>query len=108
MRRSVIAITGNSATLDQESSVIYGALNHQITPRLTGNITGQIQYSSFNGGAANNQSQTWYSVGLNLAYSITPHVSAEIGYNYDDVNSVAVYAPGYERNRVYLGVTGTY
>jgi len=105
---SVIAITGNTATLDQESSVVYAALNHQITPRLTGNITGQIQYSSFNGGAVNNQSQTWYSVGLNLAYSITPHVSAEIGYNYDDLTSVAVYAPGYERNRVYLGVTGTY
>ncbi|HXR48799.1 MAG TPA: outer membrane beta-barrel protein [Candidatus Limnocylindrales bacterium] len=105
---SVIAITGNTATLDQESSVVYAALNHQITPRLTGNITGQIQYSSFNGGAVNNQSQTWYSVGLNLAYSITPHVSAEIGYNYDDLTSIALYAPGYERNRVYLGVTGTY
>ncbi len=49
--------------------MVYGALNHQITPRLTGNITGQIQYSTFNGGAVNSQSQTWYSVGLNLAYS---------------------------------------
>jgi hypothetical protein len=95
-------------TEDQESSVVYAALNHQITPKLTGNITGQIQYSSFNGGAVDGQSQTWYSVGLNLAYSFNPHVSAEIGYNYDDVTSAGAFAPGYDRNRVYLGVTGTY
>ncbi len=104
----VVAPLGGKITEDQESSVVYGALNHQITPRLTGNITGQIQYSTFNGGAADNQSQTWYSVGLNLAYSFNPHVSAEIGYNYDDVTSAGAFAPGYDRNRVYLGVTGTY
>ncbi|MGA9778193.1 MAG: outer membrane beta-barrel protein [Verrucomicrobiia bacterium] len=105
---SVVAISGNSVTLDQESSVVYATLNHQITPRLAGNITGQIQYSTFNGGAADGQSQTWYSVGLNLAYTINPHVSAEIGYNYDDVNSPASIQAGYDRNRIYLGVTGTY
>ena len=46
-------------------------------------------------------------VGLNLAYIFNPHVSADIGYNYDDVTSVTV-QPGYNRNRVYVGVTGTY
>jgi len=105
---SIIAISGNKATLDEESSVVYAALNHQITPRLTGNLTGQIQYSTFNGGSVDGQSQTWYSVGLNLAYTITPHVSAEIGYNFDDVTSAGAAVPGYDRNRVYLGVTGTY
>jgi hypothetical protein len=105
----VVAPTASGKiTEDEESSVVYGALNHQITPRLTGNITGQIQYSTFNGGAADGQSQTWYSVGLNLAYSFNPHVSAEIGYNYDDVTSAGAFSPGYDRNRVYLGVTGTY
>jgi hypothetical protein len=94
-------------TEDQESSVIYGSLNHQITPRLIGSLVGQIQYSTFNGGTYDGQSQTWYSLGLNLAYTITPHVSTEIGYNYDDLTSNV---PGekYSRNRVYLGVTGTY
>ena len=48
---------------------------------------GKIQYSTFNGGALNGQSQTWYSLGLNLAYTFNPHVSAEIGYNYDDLTS---------------------
>jgi Putative beta-barrel porin 2 len=104
----VVAPTANGKiTEDQESSVIYGSLNHQITPRLIGSLVGQIQYSTFNGGTYDSQSQTWYSLGLNLAYTITPHVSTEIGYNYDDLTSNV---PGekYSRNRVYLGVTGTY
>jgi hypothetical protein len=79
---------------------------------LAANLTGQIQYATFNGGALNNQSQTLYSLGFNLAYTINPHVSAEIGYNFDDVTSATgaggVQQTGYDRNRVYLGVTGTY
>jgi hypothetical protein len=103
----VIAISGNKATLDQESSVVYATVNHQITPQLTGNLMGQIQYATFNGGTYNGTSQTWYTLGLNLAYAFNPHVSAEVGYNFDDLTSDV---PGqkYERNRVYLGVTGTY
>ncbi|HLZ53630.1 MAG TPA: outer membrane beta-barrel protein, partial [Verrucomicrobiae bacterium] len=105
----VVAPTASGkVTEDQESSVVYGALNHQFTPRLIGSLTGQIQYSTFNGGAVDGQSQTWYQVGLNLAYIFNQHVSAEIGYNYDDVSSAGSFSPGYERNRVYLGVTGTY
>jgi hypothetical protein len=94
-------------TEDQESSVVYATLNHQITSRLTGNLTGQVQYATFNGGTIDGQSETWYSLGLNLAYNINPHVSAEIGYNFDDLTS-SVPGQKYERNRVYLGVTGTY
>jgi hypothetical protein len=107
----VIGLSGNKVTLDEESSVVYATLNHQITPRLSGNLTGQLQYATFNGGALDKQSQTWYTLGLNLAYNINPHVSAEIGYNFDDLTSASgggVNQPGYERNRVYLGVTGTY
>jgi hypothetical protein len=103
----VSPMANGKITEDQESSVIYGALNHQIMPRLVGSLTGQIQYSTFNGGAVDGQSQTWYSLGLNFAYTFNPHVSAEVGYNFDDLTSNV---PGqkYDRNRVYLGVTGTY
>lgn len=103
----VIGVSGNKVTEDQESSTVYATLNHQITPELAGNLTGQIQYATFNGGSFNGQSETWYTLGLNLAYTFNPHVSAEIGYNFDDLTSNV---PGqkYDRNRVYLGVTGTY
>jgi hypothetical protein len=103
----VLAISGNKITLDQESSIIYAVLNHQITPRLTGNVVGNIQYSTFNGGLYDGQSETWYSLGLNLAYTFNPHVSAEVGYNYDYLTS-NVPGQNYDRNRVYVGVTGTY
>jgi hypothetical protein len=104
----VVAPTASGKiTEDQESSVIYGALNHQIMPRLVGSLTGQIQYSTFNGGTVDGQSQTWYSLGLNFAYTFNPHVSAEVGYNFDDLTS-SVPGQKYDRNRVYLGVTGTY
>ena len=104
----VAALAGNGqVTLDQESSIVYGALNHRITPRITGSLTGKMQYSTFHGGQFDGDSQTWYSLGLNLAYAFNPHVSAEVGYNFDDLTSDV---PGqkYKRNRVYVGVTGTY
>jgi hypothetical protein len=112
-RRSATDIVGNPAlasgkiTEDQESSVIYASINHRFTPRLTGNVTGNLQFSTFNVGEYDNQSQTMYSMGLNLSYSFNPHVSVEIGYNFDDLTSDV---PGekYQRNRVYAGVTGTY
>ena len=94
-------------TQDQLASTVYAVLNHQFTPKIIGSLNGQIQYATFNGGSVDGQSQTWYSIGVNLAYIFNPHVSADIGYNYDDVTSVTV-QPGYNRNRVYVGVTGTY
>jgi hypothetical protein len=103
----IVAPNASSYTQDQLSSIIYAVLNHQFTPRVIGNLNGQIQYGTFYGGTVNGQSQTWYSVGLNLAYIFNPHLSADVGYNYDDVTSVSV-QPGYNRNRVYVGVTGTY
>jgi len=107
----IAAVSGNKVTLDQESSTVYGALNHQITPRITGNVVGKIQYSTFNQGALNNQPQTWYSAGLNLAYAFNPHLSAEVGYNFDYLTTATgggQTALGYHRNRIYIGVTGTY
>jgi Putative beta-barrel porin 2 len=94
-------------TEDQESSVVYASINHRFTPRLTGNVLGNLQHLTFNGGQYGSQSQTMYSMGVNLSYSFNPHVSVEIGYNFDNLTSDV---PGekYQRNRFYTGVTGTY
>lgn len=99
--------SNNEITLYQESSVVYASLNHQITPYLLGSIIGHYQYSRFVGGNFNNDAQNWYSLGLNLSYAFTPHVSAEIGYNFDDLIT-AVPGQNYTRNRYYFGVTGSY
>jgi hypothetical protein len=105
-------ISTNSAsfgkiTQDQESSVVYASINHQITPKLMGTVIGSWQYSTFEGGAYNNVADTYYSLGLNLSYTFTPHFSAEAGYNFDDIQS-DIYQRGYTRNRVYIGVTAAY
>ncbi len=100
--------TGNyTLTLDTESSTVYASVNHKLTPKLLGTVIGRWQHSIYNGGYYNNQSDDYYSLGLNFAYTFTPHFSAEAGYNLDYVSSQI---PGndYTRSRVYLGVTAAY
>jgi len=91
----------------QESSVIYASINHKITSKLTGSILGHYQYSEFHEGAYNNESDKFYNVGVNLSYSFNTHLSADLGYNFDYLDSEI---PGrdYTRNRVYIGVTAAY
>jgi hypothetical protein len=59
------------------------------------------------GGSNNDSVETWYSFGLNLAYQFNEHLSTEIGYNFDDLDST-VAGQNYKRNRAYIGVTATY
>jgi len=93
--------------LFQESSTLYASLNQKLTPKLTGTTIGRWQHSVYNGGAFDGQADDYYSLGLNLSYAFSPHVSADAGYNFDYLQSQI---PGneYHRNRVYLGVTATY
>jgi hypothetical protein len=97
----------NGVTLDQESTVVYGSINHKITPKLLATLIGQIQFSTFKGGAINNQTETFFSAGLNLDYAFTQHVSAEVGYNFDHDDST-VAGRSYFRHRIYVGITGNY
>lgn len=97
-------------TEDQESSSVYGTVTQKLTPlspNLTASLTAQYQSSRFNGGSVNNQTDTFYLLGLNLAYQFNRYFSAEVGYNYDLLDS-DLGGRGYNRNRVYVGVTGTY
>jgi hypothetical protein len=91
----------------QQSSTLYASINHKLTPKLLGTLIGRWQHSVFNEGFYNNQASDYYSVGLDLSYSFTPHFSCDAGYNFDDVNS-QVPGNSYTRNRVYLGVSASY
>jgi uncharacterized protein (PEP-CTERM system associated) len=99
--------TSTSFTQDQESSTLYGSIVQKLTPKITGTLTGQYQNSVYNGGSANGSADNFYLVGLNLAYQFMPNLSAELGYNYDLLKS-GLPNRAYDRNRVYLGVTGSY
>jgi hypothetical protein len=94
-------------TQDQESTVIYGSINHPLTPKLMSSLVGHFQYSTYNGGACNSQSAEFYNLGLNLSYAFTRHFSSDVGYNFD-FYTTAVPGQDYTRNRIYLGVIVSY
>jgi hypothetical protein len=108
---TTVGVTGlpnqTSFTAYSEATVVYGSVKHRITPRLHGGLIAQFQNSTYKGGAFNNEAEQDYLVGLNLTYEISPHLSAEAGYNYDRLESDI---PGrqFDRNRVYIGATASY
>jgi hypothetical protein len=99
--------TTGSIALNQESSTVYGSINHKLTSKLLGTVIGRWQHGVYNGGSFNNKADDYYSLGANLSYSFNKHLSAEAGYNFDDLAS-SIPGNGYTRNRVYLGVTAAY
>ncbi|HWX19186.1 MAG TPA: outer membrane beta-barrel protein [Candidatus Binatia bacterium] len=94
-------------TLDQEAATIFATVNHRITPKVFASLTGQFQNSLYNGGAANNQSEQYYLMGLNLEYRFTPNFAADVGYNYDKLDS-SILNRSFDRNRIYIGLTASY
>jgi hypothetical protein len=94
-------------TQDEESTVIYGSINHPLTPKLMGSLVGHFQYSTYNQGQFNSQSAEFYNMGLNMSYAFTRHFSSDVGYNFD-FYTTAVPGQNYTRNRIYLGVVATY
>jgi hypothetical protein len=94
-------------TQSQESTVVSVSVNQQITPKLTGVLIGNLQYSTYNQGQFENDADEDYGVGVNFNYAFTQHFSGEVGYNFDDLQS-DVPGRAYSRNRVYLGVSAAY
>jgi predicted porin len=93
--------------LSQESTAVWGMINHRITPRLTGSVLGQFQYSEFQEGAFDGDSDLLWLAGVNLHYKFNPYLGVEAGYNYDKLDS-DLSNRSYSRNRVYLGVRANY
>ena len=100
------ANSAGDLNLNMQSATVYASLNHRITPKLYGSILAQFQNSTYYGGTFDGNADKYYLVGLNLQYRFTPNFSAEIGYNYDNVDSQVQFS--YDRNRVYVGFTGSY
>jgi hypothetical protein len=99
------ASIGKNINTSADAGTVYVALNHRILPKLYGGILAQYQNSTYVGGSVDGQSDNFYLVGLNLRYQFNPNFSAGVGYNYDNLSGVQ---PHYDRNRVYIGVTGSY
>jgi hypothetical protein len=103
----VLGINGTSFTRGANAFTIFANVTHEVFGNLylMGNF--QFQNSKYVGGQYNNQSDQYYLLGINLTYKFNPFLSADIGYNYDDLNS-EIPDRAYNRNRVYIGLTGMY
>lgn len=96
-----------SITSAQDSLSLYALVNHQFTARLAGLLRAHYQNSAFQGGSYDGDADNYFSLGANLTYMISRHISCEAGYTYDNLDS-DVPSRGYVRNRVYVGVTASY
>jgi hypothetical protein len=105
---SAVNAVNGTITQNQETSTVYGSINHHITADLLASIVGQWQNSSFSGGAFNNDTENDYGAGVSLTYNISRHFSCDAGYNYDKLQDSNIANRGYERNRVYVGVSAAY
>jgi hypothetical protein len=94
-------------TLYQYTTTVYADINQKIFERLMATVIGRYEYSTYQGGLYGNDEDNYYSLGVNLSYQINRHFSAEVGYNYDDLQS-EVPGNGYNRNRVYIGLGANY
>jgi len=97
----------STSAQDQESTAVYGVVNHRITPKLTGSLLGQYQHSAFRGGGVDGEVDQLGTIGANLSYQVNTFVSAEMGYNYDRLDSDLAFR-SFTRNRIYFGVRATY
>jgi hypothetical protein len=105
----VVAPDSASGTITgaQETSTIYALWTHQISPKLAGTLHAHYQDSSFQGGLNDSSNDQFLMLGVNLTYMINRHVSCELGYNLSNLDS-DIDNRGYDRNRVYIGVTASY
>ena len=104
--RNLTNLQAGQINVSAQAGTIFASVVHRIMPKLYGSIQGQYQNTRYIGGTIDGQGANFYLVGLNLRYQFTPNFSAEAGYNYDNLNS-NVYG-SYDRNRVYIGITGSY
>ena len=88
----------------------YAYWAHKFTQKITGSLLGQVQYSSFQGGTFDGETETSYLLNLSVEYALTKHFSAEFGYIYETLvaGSNASFDRGYSRNQVYMGVRASY
>jgi len=100
--------TDVSSALSQNSVAVYLDLNHRITPQWTFGAMALYQNSTFEGGTYDGDTEQLLVAGVSIEYLISQYLSAELGYNYDlldsDIVAGDIELRSYDRNRVYLGL----
>lgn len=98
--------------LDAESTTVYASVNHRIYGGFVASLIGQYQHSTYDTETATDDfADDYFMAGVNLTYEINKFLAAEAGYNYDRLDSELSgfgQARSFTRNRVYIGIRGTY
>ena len=96
--------------LDQKQTVVYAAVNHQLTAKLNASLVGHYLNGTYESvGDVDGDNDEYWAFGISLDYAINPYLAAEAGYNFDDYESgVLPQFRSYDRNRVYVGLRASY
>jgi len=109
-----VGFIGTSPNLDAESTSVYGSVNHRIFGNFVASLIGQYQHSTYEDSFSGDVADDYFLGGVNLTYEINKFLAAELGYNYDrldsELTSIAFAGQNrsFTRNRVYIGIRGTY
>ena len=103
----IVSPSSDSFVRDADAIVVYAHLTHRIVPDLTGSLIAQFQDTIFNGGSVDGETERYFMLGLDLEYRFNAYLAANLGYNYDKVNS-DINGRSYDRNRVYFGLKASY
>jgi len=107
VRTQFNATTGVGRPLaDAEATTVWVSVNHAITAKLSAIAMAQFQHNVYDGGGDDSVEDIFYG-GITLAYEINQHVSAEVGYSYDRLESDSDLRT-FDRNRVFAGVRFRY
>jgi hypothetical protein len=102
-----------SPNLDAESTSVYGSVSHRIFGAFIASAVASYQHSTYDIDGGEEHSDDYFLAGINLTYEINRFLALEAGYNFDyldsDLDSDAVQDfRSFKRNRVYVGIRGTY
>lgn len=110
--RSASDVIGDSVgdfVYDTDTATAYASVTQRLLPRFFVTLVGTYQHSMFNGGGStyDDQADDFFLLGVDFGYKFNPYLSAHVGYNYDQLCS-DIPGRGYDRNRVYVGLTAVY
>src|SRR5688572_28586132 len=99
--------------LDAQSTSVYGSVSHRIYGGLIASAIASYQHSVYDQDTGSEFADDYFLVGINLTYEINKFLALEAGYNFDYLDSeLDDGSPqdfrSFDRNRVYVGVRGTY
>jgi hypothetical protein len=107
-----VSETDLGSYFQQETDAFTLSGRYQLTPNIFGKAAGRLQLGSFDqdqgvAGTSTSFSENIYGVDLTLGYRLNQYVDLETGYGYTLVDSDSSLRE-YDRNRIWIGVRGTY